>query len=238
MSTKKLIAYELYPDNSTSIRPAPRDRQWMDESHQKYAYRCLPMVMANQFGWEILSPQHIRATWDASPAKEAITIETLAGDGRPLWSSHFGAGILTCSIPYLFMTPENWNLMVRGPMNSPKDGIVALDGIVETDWSASTFTMNWKFTTGCEVEFRIGEPICLIQPFQRGMMETFEPEIIPIEQAPDVNQGYKDWSASRGQFIKDLVEQDPEAVKRAWEKDYFRGAQETKINLPEFRRKG
>jgi hypothetical protein len=237
MPPLKLIAYELYPDHNTPIRPAPRDRQWMDETAKKYAYRCLPMVIANQHGWEILSPQHIRATWDAGTGLEAITIEILEGDSRPLWSSHFGSGILTCSLPYLFKTPENWNLMVRGPVNSPKDGIMALDGIVETDWAPSTFTMNWKFTTGCEVEFRIGEPICLIQPFQRGLLETFEPEIVPIESNVEFHQAYKDWSAGRGQFLKDLGALEPNAIRRGWEKDYFQGAQETKIDLPEFRRK-
>ncbi|MBS0549737.1 MAG: hypothetical protein JSR24_18425 [Proteobacteria bacterium] len=237
MSTKKLIAYEIHPNNGTQIRPAPRDRQWMDETAEKYAYRCLPLVMANQYGWEILSSQHIKATWDAGAGVEAITIEVLAGEGPTMWSSHFGSGILTCSLPYVFRTPENWNLMVRGPINSPKDGIMALDGIVETDWPASTFTMNWKFTTGGEVEFRIGEPICLIQPFQRGALEGFEAEIVPFERDAETLREYKEWADSRQQFLKDLKAQEPEALRRAWEKDYFRNAHETKLNLSEFRRK-
>jgi hypothetical protein len=233
----KLIAYELYPDNSTPLRPAPRDRAWMDKSHQKYAYRCLPMVIANQYGWEALSPQHIKATWDGGAGKEAIAIETLGGSGRPLWSSHFGGGVLTCSMPYLFKTPENWNMMVRGPANRPKNGIVALDGIVETDWSPSTFTMNWQFTAPCTIEFEVGEPVCLLQPFQRGVLETFEAEIVPVEQDAEMQREHKEWAEGRSQFLTDLSQQDPKAIQRGWEKDYFRGAQETKIDLADFRRR-
>ena len=36
--------------------------------------------------------------------------------------------------------------MVQGPINRPKDGIAALPGIIETDWSPYSFTMNWMFT--------------------------------------------------------------------------------------------
>jgi Family of unknown function (DUF6065) len=44
----------------------------------------------------------------------------------------------------VFRTPPGCNLYVRGPANSPKDGIAALEGIIETDWSEATFTMNWS----------------------------------------------------------------------------------------------
>src|SRR5262249_31695603 len=102
----------------------------MDETENKFAYRCLPLVIANQFGWEILSTHHFRVVWDGSSHREGIQVENLAGDGQLHCHSHFGAGVLTFHIPFLFRTPEGWNLMVRGPTNRPKDGIVALDAIV------------------------------------------------------------------------------------------------------------
>ena len=61
-------------------------------------------------------------------------------------SSNFGYGIVTWYLPYLFRTSPGYNLWVRGPVNSPKDGIVPLEGLVETDWAEATFTVNWKIT--------------------------------------------------------------------------------------------
>ena len=49
-------------------------------------------------------------------------------DGALPMSSHFGYGILTWTLPYLFRTPPDWNLLARGPSNLPKDGIQALEG--------------------------------------------------------------------------------------------------------------
>src|SRR5439155_8535101 len=211
---RKLIAYQIHEADAAPVRAARRDRKWMDESGERFAYRCLPLVMANQFGWEILSTHHIRAKWDGTSHLEGLQVENLYGDGNLHSHSHFGGGVLSFIIPYLFRTPSGWNLMVRGPMNRPKDGIVALDGMIETDWAHSTFTMNWRFTRACSVEFHIGEPICLLFPIQRGILGTFQGEIRMLTEEPELQKKYEEWSASRGQFLTRLVDHEPEAVKQ------------------------
>ena len=172
----KLIAYQISQDDSAPIRPAPRERKWTEHADERAPYRCLPLVMANQYGWEILSTHHVRASWDGTSKPDGVHVENLYGDGPLHCHSHFGEGVLTFKIPFLFKTPDGWNLMVRGPTNSPKDGIVALDGIIETDWAHSTFTMNWRFTRACAVEFAVKEPICLFFPIRRGVLEMFHGE--------------------------------------------------------------
>ncbi|HEX8076306.1 MAG TPA: DUF6065 family protein, partial [Chthoniobacterales bacterium] len=62
----KIIAYQLHEDDFAPIRPARRERKWMDDADKKSPYRCLPLVVANQYGWEILSTHHFRATWDGT----------------------------------------------------------------------------------------------------------------------------------------------------------------------------
>lgn len=233
----KLIAYEIHPHHGVPLKPAARDRKWMDDTYQKFAYRCLPMVIANQFGWEVLSRHQIKATWNGGSQKDDMTVEVLRGDGPNLFSSHFGSGVLTWSLPYLFRTPPGWNLMVRGPTNYPKDGLCPLDGVVETDWAHETFTMNWKFTRACTIEFDIGDPICLVHPIQRGLLEMFEPLVAPIQADAELTQKYGDWASGRGRFNEGLAKQEQPYVERAWEKDYFRASHETKITAPEFKRK-
>jgi hypothetical protein len=180
-SRHKLIAYQIYKDNSAPVRPAPRERTWMEDADKKFPYRCLPLVIANQYGWEILSTHHVRASWDGTSKPEGLYVESLYGHGRLRCHSHFGEGVLTFQIPFVFWTPAGWNLMVRGPTNSPKDGIVALDGIIETDWAHSTFTMNWRFTRACTVEFALRGPICLFFPIRRGVLEMFRGEFRMLE---------------------------------------------------------
>ena len=96
-------------------------------------------------------------------------------------TSHFGNGIVTFSIPYLFRTPRGINLWVKGRRNYFKDGVQPLEGIVETDWLPATFTMNWKLTRpNHSVRFERGEPICMVVPIPRGLAEQLEPVYVPL----------------------------------------------------------
>ena len=227
-SRHKLIAYQIYEDYSAPIRPAPRERRWMEDADKKFPYRCLPLVIANQYGWEILSTHHVRASWDGTSGPEGLLVESLCGEGRSHCHSHFGEGVLTFQIPFLFKTPAGWNLMVRGPTNSPKDGIVALDGIIETDWAHSTFTMNWRFTRACTVEFALRDPFCLFFPIQRGVLEMFRGEFRMLEADREFEGKFRKWSASRDQFLSGLEKGKPEAVAQGWQKDYMQTAKDKK----------
>ena len=200
----------------------------MDEADGRFPYRCLPLVVANQYGWEVLSTHHLRATWDGTSKPDGVYVESLYGDGSVHCHSHFGEGVLTFQIPFLFKTPDGWNLMVRGPTNSPKDGIAALDGIVETDWSHATFTMNWRFTRAGTVEFARGEPICLFFPIQRGALEAFRAELRLLESEPEFEKKFREWSDSRDRFLWKLQKRKPETVAQGWQKEYLRAAKDKK----------
>ena len=45
----KLTAY-VVDGHTVDIRPAPADREWMDNIDQRFAYRCLPLSIANAHG--------------------------------------------------------------------------------------------------------------------------------------------------------------------------------------------
>ena len=47
-----LICY-LHDGWDPDIRPAEPRRDWMDETPEAFAYRCLPLNIANAHGWEI-----------------------------------------------------------------------------------------------------------------------------------------------------------------------------------------
>jgi hypothetical protein len=224
---RTIIAYLTDEDDSPPIRPAPRVRAWMDRADNGFPYRCLPLVIANQYGWEILSTHHLRATWDGTSKPEGLRVENLSGDGPLHGYSHFGFGVLTFQIPFVFKTPDGWNLWVRGPTNNPKDGIVALDGIVETDWCHATFTMNWRFTRVGTVEFALDEPICLLFPIERGALELFRGELRLVEGEPELDRKFREWSDSRDRFLAALDKDKPEAAE-GWQKDYTRMAREKK----------
>ncbi|HEY6655472.1 MAG TPA: DUF6065 family protein [Methyloceanibacter sp.] len=110
-------------------------------------------------------------------------------------------GILTVHLPCLFRTEPGAELMVQGPINRPKDGIAALFGIIETDWSPYSFTMNWMFTRpGTPVRFEKGEPYCHTFPVSCGALERLEPELEVLSADPELKRQHDAWTASRARF--------------------------------------
>jgi hypothetical protein len=195
----------------------------MDAAHQRHPYRCLPLVIANQCGWVVRNPTGFSAYWYGGAAKQDIELR-FDNPAENRIVTHFGSGVITFTIPYLFRTPPGINLWVKGPANWVKDGVQPLEGVVEADWIASTFTMNWKITRICEwVRFDAGEPICMLVPVPRGLVESLVPRIEPITANPELQTQYQQWEASRSDFLVGLSARDPDAVARGWQKDYFQG---------------
>jgi hypothetical protein len=44
---KKLIAYRIHAHARQRIIPGQQRRPWMDETRNRFAYRCLPLTIAN-----------------------------------------------------------------------------------------------------------------------------------------------------------------------------------------------
>lgn len=239
----ELIAYRIGRGRIPAIVPAPARRDWMDATSESFANRCLPLLIANQSGWLLLNPYPFTATWRGAVDPRSLTVRPLAHDDDFPVSSHFGHGILTWSIPFLFRTPPGYNLLARGPANAPKDGIAPLEGVVECDWCSATFTMNWKITRADHViAFEAGEPFCMIVPVRRGEYARFEPRIAPIESEPDLEFAYRRWQADRMSFNYRLQRQPSNDASDRWQKHYFRGidpagaaaSHETKLRLRSF----
>ena len=221
-----LIAYRVYGYTSMPIVPAGAQREWMNRTPDRFAYRCLPLNIANQHGWFLLNTHKLRVIWNGKDDKDGVTVITKSGpkDAPCPAESHFGSGVVTFTLNYLFRTPPGWNLWARGPSNMPKDGVVALEGIIETDWSVATFTMNWKLTTvNVPVDFEIGEPICMICPVKRGEVESFEPQLRALADEPELLEGFKKWAESRTVFNRDLARGAEWAVQQSWQKEYLQG---------------
>jgi hypothetical protein len=218
----KLDAFLLH-DIPIDIRPAPLERDWMEATNQRYAYRCLPLNIANGHGWEIHCPAGFTAQWSGGAANDAISIRSDSDIPLPA-VSHFGHGVMTFHIGALFRTEPGYDLMVQGPVNRPKDGIYALSGVIETDWAPFTFTMNWIFTRpGHEIRFEKDEPFCHLFPVRRGELETISPKLRRLNEDPTLKTQYEAWTAGRAKFNADLKKPGSDAVKDGWQKHYYRG---------------
>ncbi len=218
----------------------------MDRSPESFAYRCLPLNIANAHGWEILNPFGFTATWNGDPGPSDVTVTPDAGaslDRLPV--SLFGQGVLTFHIEGIFRTPPGWNLWIGGSPNRAKDAIAPLTGVIETDWSPFTFTMNWRFTRpNLPVRFEAMEPFCFLIPVERGTIEQFQPRFEHLDHDPATQERFLAWSHARDGFHESLRTAAPASSSAHWQKHYYRGTDVTgaaliddhmtKLRLPAF----
>jgi hypothetical protein len=215
------------------LRPASHKREWMNENGG-HAYRCLPLVIANQMGWVVECPITVTAVWNGSNDPKD-TVLSFDGDEAekakfaPAISSHFGYGIVTFNIPWIFRTPDGVGLCVRGITNSWKDGAIALDAYVETDWLPYPFFMSWRvIRPDFPVTFVKGEPICMIYPHNLIQTENMEAEVTPIEENESLADEYGIWRVTRN-----LGEVWRSKLTQKWRRRYVQGRTLTDQQAPD-----
>jgi len=203
-------------------------REWMDQTPSKYAYRCLPLTIANQTGWWVYNPVGFTAIWRGETAPGGV--EFLFDSNPKLWSGWvtdiFGSGIITWNTPFLFRTkPEGSRLLICGPINSFKHAIQPMTAIIESDWMTMSFTMNWKITEENRmVRFEAGEPLFQVIPLAGNIgadLEIASVKLMKLADDPEVAQAFEKWKQSRQQFHQQ--KKAGEVKPDGWQKDYFQG---------------
>ena len=222
MINKTLTAWKIDgADERAEILPAGRKRDWMDESHEAFAYKCLPLTMANQHGWEAYLTRQVKFVWNGGHTMQDIKI---IDSGENSCFSIFGSGIITFHIMHIISTPPDYNLYITGTPNFVKPGIQPLTGVYESDWSPYTFTMNWKITEPNRIfTFNPGvDPVCFFFPVPRKLVEEFDFVEKPLTSNLELHKQHEIFKKSR----RDFINRTPEEIaidKRTWQKHYYQG---------------
>jgi len=191
------------PENVESlIRPARPRREWMDRTPENYAYRCVPLSAANTMGWEILNPVDCEFRWNGLTPQQQIFVYR-AREVRFGPKSHFGTGVVTWELPFLFRTPPRYGLVVTGPANHDRAHITPLDGFIRTDWLPFPFTMNWRITEPDKtIRFSEGEPIARVFPYPLDLLDNMKMELHDLGEDPEFEQQFKQWGSKRQENYK------------------------------------
>ena len=214
-----LEAYAL-TDDPQPLVPAPPRRDWMDAIAGGHAYRCLPLAVANTYGWQLLLPVDVTAEWNGGPRIEDITVACSRAHQAV---SNFAHGILTFDVGYIFRTAMDFHLLVTGPSNACRDGVAPMTAVVETDWLPYSFTVNYRFTRPGRVEWKAGEAYAQIFVVRAGVQERIRPIVRQLADNPQLAADHAAWRERRTDLRRRIEAGEPAALRKAWDKDYYLG---------------
>ena len=209
-----------------SLETAPSQREWMTNT-KGHAYKCLPLVTANNLGWVLRCPSSFSAYWTGKKGVNSVRIIPHTKEKIKCVSSHFGHGTLTFHPGFIFTTTKNHGLYVKGPTNLPdyetKMGITPLEGLVETDWLQFSFTMNWKFTE-CRrlVTFYQDDIFCQFFPYPRSYVSQFETDTRLIEETEGFDKSVEQYREHRN-LVQKTIEETKQSPPKDIQLHYLRG---------------
>lgn len=109
--------------------------------------------------------------------------------------------------------------MVRGTPNFFKVNAAPLDGLIETEWSPYSFTMNWKIVEqNIPVTFAKGDPICAIVPYPIDLIEKLQARYATLDSDPNLKAQYQQWCQDRNAFNTKKGR-----TPQEWQKYYYGG---------------
>jgi hypothetical protein len=200
---------------------SPKRRDWFEPNF----YRCLPLAIGNQYGFQIACEFDFGVKWDGTNNTDAITFyfnkeEKELSTMFPMLSSHFGNGILTITVPFLMRTSPGVNIMTINPPNSIVENMTVMTGVVETDNLRHNFTFNIRIQKPNEITYyKSGTPLAAFIPIPRYFADGFElvmaEDIFDQETIDEEMQSVKDFFIQRTDIDPNL----PNEVNR----QYFNG---------------
>lgn len=218
------------PVEGLEIVPAHPQREWMNASVAEdqhdpnkidigFANRCLPMLMVNQMGWNVVNKRAFIATsmpqgnivyhWSEPQARFGSPINNFKEGNHVTWKS-----------PWTFKTPPGWDLLILPPPNAYLPlGVTCLSALVETDHIPASFTFNWHVPVGRSIWVNPGDIVCRLVPYPTAELEKFSLEVIPHTQ-----EGYPEWLVERTAALKAASQPGGK-----WAKLYWKEAKRLKI---------
>lgn len=165
--------FDIFPidadiDINNYLRRPSRKRDFFSPNF----YRCLPLGIANTYGFEVVLDTDLTLLWtgDESPASLHFSTTT---PSRYLIANNFGHGILSLAPPFLVRTPPLVNTMVLAPVNHPLPHLQVMNAVVETDNLFFSFTLNYKPLENTTVTIQKNTPIATLLPMPRFFQDAF-----------------------------------------------------------------
>lgn len=158
------------------IKQSRMKRDWMDDTYNKHAYRCLPVSAANVNGWEIILQKEVRVIWEGGNCIPKIMNEdsdgvTLSYNNRIIADCN-KVGMIDFRLAWAFHTDPGYETWIMGSPNYFISGADPLSAVIPSSWWPDEVQFSWKITKiNEEVIFPEGTPVAFFFVYKNELEE-------------------------------------------------------------------
>jgi len=149
-------------------------RDWMDATDNKHAYKCFPVSQANTIGWSVSFLHDIEFIWDGISDTSDSHVTILKDEGNVAYTTRANATISFESGLY-FKTEQDMSILSISPPNYFIDGASAFTSIISTSFFPDSYPIAWRITKpNTPILIPAGMPVATLIPISVGSLCDIE----------------------------------------------------------------
>lgn len=190
------------PKNSkVNFSTVPIKRDWMDNTFDRHAYRCLPVTLANTLGWTFSYPEDISFIWNGISDSSDAHVKVLTGE-EYVFTNRANATI-SFNSTLNFRTDENVSLLLMPVPNQFIDGVQGFTTIISTSVLDTSLPSAWKITKANEViTIPANTPIVSIIPISLTDIQNTEVNLRDENFSQEYYQKVAEYGKRSGEITK------------------------------------
>jgi len=128
-----------------------------DQKTKQHARFCMPLLMANGLGYDILSPATFEIEWDGDENKNA-QVNILDRSSHGIVDNHSAHGSFTVQTQFIPKTEEGYFIYIKGIPNIRRSFSV-MEGMIEAWWNPANFGLVCLCNYAGKFIIKKGEPL-------------------------------------------------------------------------------
>ena len=167
------------PGHRVKIEQTRVQREWMDLTDDRHAYKCFPLSLANSVGYSISFLDDIEFIWDGISDSTDTHVKIIKG--QELCNTGRGNGTINFHCDITFKTDENVSMLSIVPPNHFIDGAMPFTSVISTSFHNETFPIAWKITRpNTNILIPAGTPVATLIPISMKQLSTFELDLYDL----------------------------------------------------------
>jgi hypothetical protein len=179
----KINAYKR-PGYRVKIEQTKVQRDWMDATLDRHAYKCFPVSLANSIGFSISFLDDIEFIWDGVSDSSPKHVTVLKGNDFCTTSRANGTINFISNIK--FKTDKNMSMLSIVPPNHFIDGATPFTSIISTSFFEDMLPISWKITRpNTKILIPAGTPVATVIPISLKQISDIELDIYDLKHGLD-----------------------------------------------------